>query len=232
MADVITFVNHFGNKLRDMSRDKIRLYVKKLRGEEVPEEDGIITDGEKKSAQMMLPGFERSVDLFRDLTPETARVMVKSRDVADKAVYGGMILVDSYVDYVRRNVSAADTETLHDLKAQLLDLIDRIDALDLPDDDAPEIAACGNEMKFTQGEEPAEEPAEDVPEDLAEEVPEDLAEEVIYHDEEEEYHGGGTGPGIAAAATGFAQTSSEKVREEVARKIGFDFDIGSVIGSE
>ena len=168
VADVITFVNHFGNDLRDMSRDKIRLYVKKLRGEEVPEEDGIITDGEKKSAQMMLPGFERSVDLFRDLTPETASSMVKSRDVANKAGYAGYLLVNSYVNYAHAHDGFARAKDLTILKSRLLDLIDRIDALDLTDDDAPEIAACDNGMKFTQ----EEEPAEDVPEDLAEEVPE------------------------------------------------------------
>ena len=263
VADVITFVNHFGNKLRDMSRDRIRLYVKKLRGEEVPEEDGIITDGEKKSAQMMLPGFERSVDLFRDLTPETARVMVKSRDVADKAVYGGMILVDSYVDYVRRNASAADTETLHDLKAQLLDLIDRIDALDLIDDDAPEIAACGNEMKFTQGEEPAEEPAEEVPE-IAACGNEDPENEVESGFEDEQNNNEVYAKSIAAAAkegskkvkkTAGAESEeagqknmtagaeSERAawtpevltpddRRKITEQMGYDFDIGSVIGSE
>lgn len=39
-----------------------------------------MTEATEKPAQMMLPGFERSIDLFRDLTPETARVMVKTAE--------------------------------------------------------------------------------------------------------------------------------------------------------
>ena len=156
VAEVISFANRFGSDLQEMSRDRIRLYVKQWLG--LAQADGEVEFAEatEKPAQMMLPGFERSIELFRDLTPETARVMVKTAEVADKTAYAGMLLVDSYVNYVQQHAGHADRETLAGLKAQLLDLVDQIDNLEVTpagaeqEPEAQEIVACDNEEEFTQ----------------------------------------------------------------------------------
>ena len=130
VAEVISFANRFGSDLQEMSRDRIRLYVKQWLGLTQADGEGEFAEAAEKPAQMMLPGFERSIELFRDLTPETARVMVKTAEVADKTAYAGMLLVDSYVNYVQQHAGHADRETLAGLKAQLLDLVDQIDNLE------------------------------------------------------------------------------------------------------
>ena len=108
VAEVISFANRFGYDLQEMSRDRIRLYVKQWLGLTQADGEREFAEAAEKPAQMMLPGFERSIELFRDLTPETARVMVKTADVADKTAYAGMLLVDSYVNYVQQHAGHAD----------------------------------------------------------------------------------------------------------------------------
>ena len=149
---------------------------------------------------MMLPGFERSIELFRDLTPETARVMVKTAEVADKTAYAGMLLVDSYVNYVQQHAGHADRETLAGLKAQLLDLVDQIDNLDVTAD-------ALEEEPVALAEEEAAEPVPVVTEQEA-----DVPEIAACGNEEE-----------------FTQAPESPVRSKVAEKMGFDFDIGSAL---
>ena len=242
VAEVISFANRFGSDLQEMSRDRIRLFVKKELGLEEKTEEKT----EEKPAQMMLPGFERSIELFRDLTPETARVMVKTAEVADKTAYAGMLLVDSYVNYVQQHAGHADRETLAGLKAQLLDLVDQIDNLDTEGErekgkeereeetaetvpvvteqeaDVPEIAACGNED----------------PENEAEYMPEndpysmDFTQNPLPHaatdtrakikekkGKGEENREGEWSP----------ETLTPEKRQKITEQMGYDFDIGSAL---
>lgn len=200
VAEVVSFANRFGSDLQEMSRDRIRLYVKQWLG--LAQADGEVEFAEaaEKPAQMMLPGFERSIELFRDLTPETARVMVKTAEVADKTAYAGMLLVDSYVNYVQQHAGHADRETLAGLKAQLLDLVDQIDNLDVTAD-------ALEEEPVALAEEEAAEPVPVVTEQEA-----DVPEIAACGNEEE-----------------FTQAPESPVRSKVAEKMGFDFDIGSAL---
>ena len=248
VAEVISFANRFGYDLQEMSRDRIRLYVKQWLGLTQADGEGEFAEAAEKPAQMMLPGFERSIELFRDLTPETARVMVKTAEVADKTAYAGMLLVDSYVNYVQQHAGHADRETLAGLKAQLLDLVDQIDNLDVTADaleeepvalaeeetaetvpvvteqeaDVPEIAACGNED----------------PENEAEYMPEndpysmDFTQNPLPHaatdtrakikekkGKGEENREGEWSP----------ETLTPEKRQKITEQMGYDFDIGSAL---
>ena len=246
VAEVVSFANRFGSDLQEMSRDRIRLYVKQWLGLAQADSEGEFAEAAEKPAQMMLPGFERSIDLFRDLTPETARVMVKTAEVADKTAYAGMLLVDSYVNYVQQHAGHADRETLAGLKAQLLDLVDQIDNLDTEGErekgkeereeenadpspaaaeqeaDAPEIAACGNED----------------PENEAEYMPEndpysmDFTQNPLPHaatdtrakikekkGKGEENRKGEWSP----------ETLTPEKRQKITEQMGYDFDIGSAL---
>ena len=261
VADVISFANSFRSDLQEMSRDRIRLYVKQWLG--LAQADGEVEFAEatEKPAQMMLPGFERSIDLFRDLTPETARVMVKSRDVADKAVYGGMILVDSYVNYVQQHAGHADRETLHDLKAQLLDLVDQIDNLDTEGErekgkeereeenadpspaaaeqeaDAPEIAACGNEDPENEAESGFEEEQnnnEVYAKSIAAAAKEGSkkVKKTAGAESEEAGRKNMTADAESERAAWTPEVLTPDDRRKITEQMGYDFDIGSVIGSE
>ena len=209
VAEVISFANRFGYDLQEMSRDRIRLYVKQWLGLTQADGEREFAEAAEKPAQMMLPGFERSIELFRDLTPETARVMVKTADVADKTAYAGMLLVDSYVNYVQQHAGHADRETLAGLKAQLLDLVDQIDNLE-------ENNAEGGMRKAEENN--AEGGMRKAEEETAETVPvvteqETDVPEIVACDNEEE----------------FTQAPESPVRSKVAEKMGFDFDIGSAL---
>ena len=245
VAEVISFANRFRSNLQEMSRDRIRLYVKQWLGLAQADSEGEFAEAAEKPAQMMLPGFERSIDLFRDLTPETARVMVKTAEVADKTAYAGMLLVDSYVNYVQQHAGHADRETLAGLKAQLLDLVDQIDNLEennaeggmrkaeeetaetVPvateqEADVPEIAACGNEE----------------PENEAEYMPEndpysmDFTQNPLPHAATDtrakikEKKGKGE---ENREGEWIPETLTPEKRQKITEQMGYDFDIGSAL---
>ena len=256
IARVIDFVNRFGYKLRDMSRDRIRLFVKKELGLEEKTEEKT----EEKPAQMMLPGFERSIELFRDLTPETARVMVKTAEVADKTAYAGMLLVDSYVNYVQQHAGHADRETLAGLKAQLLDLVDQIDNLEENNAEGGMRKAEFEEENNAEGgmRKAEEETAETVPVVTEQEadVPEiaacgneDPENEAEYMPENDPYSMDFTQNPLPHAATDTREKIKEKKgkgeenregewspetltpekRQKITEQMGYDFDIGSAL---
>ena len=220
VAEVISFANRFGYDLQEMSRDRIRLYVKQWLGLAQADGEGEFAEAAEKPAQMMLPGFERSIDLFRDLTPETARVMVKTAEVANKTAYAGMLLVDSYVNYVQQHASHADRETLAGLKAQLLDLVDQIDNLE--ENNAEGGMRKAEENNAEGGMRKAEEETADATEIAAEQEPD--ATEIAAEQEPDT-------PEIAACGNEekFTQAADSPVRSKVAEKMGFDFDIGSAL---
>ena len=250
VAEVISFANRFGSDLQEMSRDRIRLYVKQWLGLAQADGEGEFAEAAEKPAQIMLPGFERSIELFRDLTPETARVMVKTAEVADKTAYAGMLLVDSYVNYVQQHAGHADRETLAGLKAQLLDLVDQIDNLEEnnaeggmrkaeeetaePVPDVPEIAACGNEE----------------PENEAEYMPEndpysmDFTQNPLPHaategskkvkktaDAESKEAGrkNMTADAESERTAWIPETLTPEKRQKITEQMGYDFDIGSAL---
>ena len=258
VAEVISFANRFGSDLQEMSRDRIRLYVKQWLGLAQADGEGEFAEAAEKPAQIMLPGFERSIELFRDLTPETARVMVKTAEVADKTAYAGMLLVDSYVNYVQQHAGHADRETLAGLKAQLLDLVDQIDNLDTEGErekgkeereeenadpspaaaeqeaDVPEIAACGNEE----------------PENEAEYMPEndpysmDFTQNPLPHaategskkvkktaDAESKEAGrkNMTADAESERTAWIPETLTPEKRQKITEQMGYDFDIGSAL---
>lgn len=246
VAKVISFANCFGSDLQEMSRDRIRLYVKQWLGLTQADGEGEFAEAAEKPAQMMLPGFERSIELFRDLTPETARVMVKTAEVADKTAYAGMLLVDSYVNYVQQHAGHADRETLAGLKAQLLDLVDQIDNLDTEGErekgkeereeenadpspaateqeaDVPEIAACGNED----------------PENEAEYMPEndpysmDFTQNPLPHaatDTREKIKGKKGKGEENREGEWIPETLTPEKRQKITEQMGYDFDIGSAL---
>ena len=256
IARVIDFVNRFGYKLRDMSRDRIRLFVKKELGLEEKTEEKT----EEKPAQMMLPGFERSIELFRDLTPETARVMVKTAEVADKTAYAGMLLVDSYVNYVQQHAGHADRETLAGLKAQLLDLVDQIDNLEENNAEGGMRKAEFEEENNAEGgmRKAEEETAETVPVVTEQEadVPEiaacgneDPENEAEYMPENDPYSMDFTQNPLPHAATDtrakikekkgkgeenregewIPKTLTPEKRQKITELMGYDFDIGSAL---
>ncbi len=257
VAEVISFANRFGSDLQEMSRDRIRLYVKQWLGLAQADGEGEFAEATEKPAQMILPGFERSIELFRDLTPETARVMVKTAEVADKTAYAGMLLVDSYVNYVQQHAGHADRETLAGLKAQLLDLVDQIDNLEennaeggmrkaeeetaepVPvvteqEADVPEIAACGNEDPENEAEYmPENDPySMEFTQNPLPHAATDTREKIKgKKGKGEENREGEWLPEIAACGNEeeFTQAPESPVRSKVAEKMGFDFDIGSAL---
>ena len=245
VAEVISFANRFGYDLQEMSRDRIRLYVKQWLGLTQADGEREFAEAAEKPAQMMLPGFERSIELFRDLTPETARVMVKTADVADKTAYAGMLLVDSYVNYVQQHAGHADRETLAGLKAQLLDLVDQIDNLEennaeggmrkaeeetaepVPvvteqEADVPEIAACGNED----------------PENEAEYMPENDPYSMEFTQNPLPHAATDTRAKIKEKkgkgeenreGEWIPETLTPEKRQKITEQMGYDFDIGSAL---
>ena len=237
VAEVISFANRFRSDLQEMSRERIRLYVKQwLR---LAQADGEVEFAEatEKPAQMMLPGFERSIELFRDLTPETASSMVKSGDVADKAGYAGYLLVNSYVNYAHAHDGFARVKDLTILKSRLLDLIDRIDALDPADDDAPEIAACGNKDPENEAESGFEEEQnnnEVYAKSIAAAAKEGSkkVKKTAGAESEEAGRKNMTADAESERAAWTPEVLTPDDRRKITEQMGYDFDIGSVIGSE
>jgi len=147
VSEVITFANHY--PVASMSRDRLRRLVKRWQDgnpaglDEEPE-----TDGKPQVVQQDLPGFERSLDLLHDLEPDTATPMIKSTATAEKAMWGGAVLLQSAINYAGGDGKVLDAEDIDSLKEKLLDMVDALDRIrnrQTEAEEAEEIAACGNE---------------------------------------------------------------------------------------
>ena len=159
VSEVITFANHY--PVATMSRDRMRRLVKRWQeGNPAGIDEDPEDNGKQKMVQQDLPGFERSLDLLHDLKPETAAPMIKTAAAAEKAMWGGAVLLQSVITACSDRAKAVDPEDLESLKATLLDMVDAIDRIrdrqaEADAEGAEEIAAGDNEntenkKRFTQ----------------------------------------------------------------------------------